>query len=136
MPEVLADYSLTVHAVGALALVMLIQVLVIDVLGIRAGHAPGHPVPPDPSNAHFRAVRALANTNESVAVFLAAVLFSVWIGAMPGLVNGCAVAWVAARIAHMLCYYAAVPLLRSVSFGIGLVALVILVGGAWWSALA
>lgn len=136
MAELLHLYGPAVSAVGVLGVLMLVQVLVVDVLGIRACHAPGHPVTPDPADPRFRAVRALANTNESVAIFLLLPGFAIATATRPWIVNRCAEIYVAARLGHMGCDYAGLSLLRSVSFVIGLVALVVLAFTAWFSFLS
>ncbi len=120
MPEI---YQPLVLAMGAMALLFLLQLLVLDVAGIRAKHPPGMPVPADHTVFLFRATRAHANTNESIAVFILLALFGMFSGANPAWLNGAAWVYVAARAAHMTLYYLDLRLWRSVSFGIGLVAL-------------
>jgi uncharacterized MAPEG superfamily protein len=72
----------------------------------------------------FRAHRAHANTNESVAVFLLLAVCGVLSGASPWWLNTLAWVYVLGRLAHMLCYYANVPRVRSVSFLVAFVALI------------
>src|SRR5438876_9648023 len=108
---------------GATGGVLLIQLLVLDVAGLKVRHRPGTPVEADHGNFLFRASRAHANTNESIAAFILLALFGVLSAAPAGWLNTLAWVYVLARIAHMLCYYANVQLLRSLSFGVGLVAL-------------
>ena len=50
--ELIETYSQTIYAQGTMALVMLIQVLISDILGIRAKHAPGSPVNSDHACMH------------------------------------------------------------------------------------
>jgi len=114
----------TVLAMGAIAGLLLVQILVVDVTAIRARHKPGAPVEPDHRNFLFRAVRAHANTNESLAAFILLALFGIFSSAAPAWINALSWVYVAARLAHMLCYYADLRLARSISFGIGLAALV------------
>lgn len=51
-------------------LTLFLQLVVVDVIGLKTKHVPGHPVAADHSNALFRASRALSNTNKSVAIFI------------------------------------------------------------------
>ena len=123
MPEFLLPYTGVIGAFGAAGVLILLQMLVADFAGIRSRHVPGTPVPPDHGLFLFRAVRAHANTNESVAAFVLLALFGIFSAANAQWLNGLAWTYVGARIAHMLSYYADQRLLRSVAFGIGLLAL-------------
>lgn len=116
-------YSMTVQALGLTGLLLLIQMLVVDFAGMGAGHKPGHPVSPDHSNFLFRAVRAQANSNESIAVFILLALFGMLAGATPAVLGWSALVYAAGRLGHMLCYYAGIGLARSVCFGIALLGL-------------
>jgi uncharacterized MAPEG superfamily protein len=124
--ELLLPYAGVVGAFGATGVLLLVQILVADFAGIRARHVPGTPVPADHGRFLFRAVRAHANTNESVAAFVLLALYGMFGGASAAWLNGLAWAYVGARAAHMLCYYADLRLLRSIAFGIGLAALLAL----------
>ena len=121
--EIVQAYSSVVAAMGALALLMLAQVLVVDVLGMRAKHVPGSQVPVDHGNPHFRAARTVANTNESIAVFIVAVLFCMFSGASASLTTYAAWTFVVARALFAVCYYSNLQLLRSTMFGVSLLAL-------------
>ena len=123
MQDWLVPYSPTIWALFATAALLLMQIVVVDVAGIRAKHAPGTPVPADPQLFLFRAVRAHANTNESVAVFILLAMFGVLAMVAPTPLNVLAWVYVVARAAHMAFYYSGIALLRSVSFGISLLAL-------------
>ena len=131
----LIGYDWTVLSFGLIGGLLLVQVLVSDVISIRAKHPPGAPVPMDHSSLLFRVHRAHANTNETLAGFVLLTLFALAAKANPEWLNGLAMTYIGARLAHMTCYYANLKLLRSVAFGISLVALVgILVAGllAWF----
>lgn len=117
-------YAPAILSLGVIAGLMLIQMLVVDVIGIRAKHVPGAPVPADHDNLLFRATRAHANTNESIAVFILLLLFCMISSASPAWVNGLAWTYLAGRAGHMLCYYANLKLARSMAFGVSLVALI------------
>ena len=123
MKEWLSPFVPTVLAMGAIAGLFLVQIAVVDFFGLRARHKPGTPVEPDHRNFLFRAVRAHANTNESLAAFILLALFGMFSSASPAWINALSWTYVAARLAHMLCYYADLRLARSLSFGIGLAAL-------------
>ncbi len=124
MQDWLVPYATTIWSMGTVGGLLLLQIVVLDVAGIRAGHRPGMPVEADPARFLFRASRAHANTNESIAAFMLLATFGILVGASPRWLNGLAAVYVAARVAHMLCYYAGVQLLRSAAFSVGFLALV------------
>jgi len=117
------SYAYTVAAVGCQAFLMLCQVLVADIMGIRAKHLPGSAVPVDHSDLLFRATRTVANTNESIAIFILVVLFCLLSGAPPDKTAYAAWTFVLARFLYALCYYFNIQLFRSVMFGISLLAM-------------
>lgn len=121
-------YELTVHAMGAMALLMLIQISIADFFGIRARHPPGTPVAPDHGNPLFRATRALANTNENIAVYLLLVLFCIFSGASATWTASAAWVYVGGRVAHSVCYYLDLKTPRSLAFGVSLLALFVMLG--------
>jgi len=123
MQELVAPYIPTVWALGMSGALLLVQLLVVDLAGLKARHRPGTPVDPDPGNFLFRATRAHANTNESIAAFVLLVLFALLSAASPLWVNALSWAYVAARAAHMLFYYAGLPLPRTIAFAASLIAL-------------
>jgi uncharacterized MAPEG superfamily protein len=124
MQEWLLPYAATVWAMGIMGGLILLQLIVFDVAGIQAKHVPGSAVEGGHERFLFRAARVHANTNESIAVFVLLALFGILHNAAPGWLNACAVVFVAARIAHMLCYYAGIGLLRSAAFVVAFLALV------------
>ena len=131
----LIEYDWTVLSFGLIGGLLLVQVLVSDVISIGAKHPPGAPVTADHSSLLFRVHRAHANTNETLAGFVVLTLFALVTRANPEWLNGLAMTYIGARVAHMTCYYANLKSLRSVAFGISLVALFgILVAGlmAWF----
>lgn len=133
MPESLVPWGSTFAAWVAVGGLAVLQALVADVAGIRAGHVPGMPVTVGHDAFLFRAVRAHANTNESLATFAVLSLAAVLAGAPAAWTNGLAWTFVGARVAHMLAYWADRRALRSASFAVSMVALVGLVvvaGGA------
>ena len=123
---ILEEYQLVIAALGAMASLMFIQILVGDVLGIRARHTPGTPVEADHDSLLFRAMRVVANTNESIAVFILAVIFCVSSGASPLFTAYAAWGYVFSRCVYSLCYYFDLRTLRSIVFGVSLISLVAL----------
>jgi uncharacterized MAPEG superfamily protein len=99
------------------------QLAVVDVIGIKTRHSPGHPIPANHNDFLFRASRAHSNTNESVAIFILFVAFSILSSANPEWLNISALVYLAGRIAHMLFYYSNLKLLRSISFAVSLLGL-------------
>ncbi|HYC00884.1 MAG TPA: MAPEG family protein [Candidatus Limnocylindrales bacterium] len=124
MHDWIAPYAATVWAMGMTGALILLQLVVLDVAGIRTGHVPGSTVTADHGNFLFRATRAHANINESIAAFILLALFGVLSGASPWWMNTLAWVYLVARVAHMLCYYAGAQIPRSISFGISMTALV------------
>ncbi|NJO12894.1 MAG: MAPEG family protein [Gammaproteobacteria bacterium] len=107
----------------AIAALFLVQLLVLDLTGIRAKHVPGTPIPADHNSFLFRATRAHANTNESIAAFILLTVIAVFASASSAWTNVSAWVYVAGRLGHMLCYYADLRAARSVAFAVSLLAL-------------
>ncbi len=119
----LIPYEPTVIALGVSALLLCMQLLVLDVAGIACRHAPGLPIKADHASFLFRASRAHANTNESIAAFIALAVVGILAAANASWLNALAWTYIAARSAHMLMYYLGLSLARSVAFAVGLIAL-------------
>lgn len=127
----LFDYSMTVLAVGSLGALLLLQLLVADVIGILKKHEPGTPVAPSHDDLLFRATRVVGNVNESIAIFIVAVLFATWRGVSPDQLAYASWSFVILRALYAGCYYFDIRLLRSVMFGLSIIALLaILILGA------
>lgn len=126
MHSALLPYTLTVYAMTATAVLLLVQTLVADVVAIRLRHTPGTPVPADHTNFLFRATRAYANTNETLGVFILLTILAIASTASPTLTNTFAWVYVAGRLGHMLFYYADLRIARSLAFGVSLIALFLL----------
>jgi uncharacterized MAPEG superfamily protein len=124
MQEWLVPYGTTIWAMGIMGGLILVQILVLDLAGMGSGHVPGAPVTADHGSFFFRATRAHANTNESIAAFVLLALFGILHNAAPGWLNLLAVVYVGARIAHMVCYYLGIGILRSTAFAVALFALI------------
>ena len=132
--EIAQTYSMTVLALGVLAVVMFCQLLLADVIGLRSGHMPGALAPADHDNLLFRATRTVANTNESIAIFILAILFCTMSGAPAAATAYAAWSFVIARILYAVCYYSNLKLLRSSVFGISLLAIaaLLVIGCSAW----
>lgn len=128
MIESIQPYAATLWATAAIAGLIIAQGLVADFVAIARKHVPGTPVDPDHNDFLFRAVRAQANTNETVAVFLALVLFCIMGGASALWTNVLAWVYIGCRAGHMLFYYTKVPMLRSTAFTFSLLALIGMLG--------
>lgn len=126
MSELLSTYQLTSYSWGALTLLMIIQILIADLIGIKSRHTPGSPVEANHDNLLFRATRTVANTNESIAVYVLAVLFCLFQGADPGYTAVLSWTYVAGRAVYAVCYYFNQQTMRSISFGFSLLVLIAL----------
>ena len=121
--EYLELYKTTVLIVGVVGFLMLIQLLVVDVVGMMAKHPPGHSIEANHDDLLFRVVRAQANTNESVAIYILLVLFGMLCGANSYWLAVFSALYAAGRLGHMICYYANIKMARSAAFGLALVGL-------------
>lgn len=131
MPDILNFYSLTIHAWGALALLLLVQLIIADVIGIRSRHVPGTAPDQNHGNPLFRASRVVANTNESLGLYIVLALFCIFNGADVTYTGYLSWAYVIGRAIYALCYYINQPTLRSVSFGITLLVLTAMLIVGW-----
>ena len=120
MLETLLPYHSTLLACVVLAVLILVQVLVADFVSIKLRHVPGMPVTEGHSSFHFRAVRAIGNTNETLGLFLLTVALAILFGARAQWVNLLVWVYVAARAGHMTFYYARVSWARSTAFTFGI----------------
>ncbi|NND69709.1 MAG: MAPEG family protein [Halioglobus sp.] len=114
------SYEMTVYAIGVLALLLLSQLLVADVVGILSRHTPGSTIGGGHSDVLFRVSRTVANTNESIAIFVLAVLFCILSGASPTYTAYGAWGFVLSRALYAVFYYSNLQILRSTVFGISL----------------
>jgi len=124
MTDLVAPYFTALAGYVVLAVLVLTQVLVADVAAMRAGHVPGTAVTGGHDNFFFRATRAHANTNESLATFLLLSVAAILLRANATLTNVFVAVFVASRAVHMLAYYADQRTLRSTAFVVGLVCLI------------
>jgi uncharacterized MAPEG superfamily protein len=131
--EFLLPYHTAGVALGAAGGLLVLQLLVADIAGIKAGHTPGMPIAADHNSFLFRATRALANMNESIAIFIIFAVVGMLSGADPVWLGRWALVYVAARSAYMLCYWFNIKTMRSVCFAAAFVGLlgmgVVMAGG-------
>lgn len=122
METLAATQTCALAAAVALAVLILLQFLVVDIAGMRSGKVPGMPVTGGHDRFEFRAARAHANTNENLGLFLLCFFAALLLGTDPRWTAFATWAFTAARAAHMSCYYADWRLARSVAFAFGLLA--------------
>lgn len=122
MPS-LASYQSTLIVMAAAALLLVVQLIVADLTAIKRRHKSGYPIPADSSQFLFRAARAHANTNESIAAFALLAITGILVAANPPWLNALAMLWLGARVVHMLAYYLNRKPLRSLAFAFSLLAL-------------
>jgi len=123
MDTLLQTYSSSIATLAVIAGTMLIQLLVADATGILRKHVPGTKVSDDHSDLLFRVSRTVANTNESIAIFVCALLFCILSGASPVFTAYAAWSYVSFRMAYAVAYYLDLKLLRSICFGLSALAL-------------
>ena len=115
-------YQTTLMACTALAVLIFLQVLIADYASIKSKHVPGMPVTDGHASFHFRAVRALGNTNETLGLFLLLTALAIFLSASAKWTGIMAWVYVAGRAGHMVFYYLRMGLARSTCFGISLAA--------------
>lgn len=131
--ENISAYHLTGLAMGLTGGLLFLQLLVADIAGMKGSRVPGAPIEPDHNNFLYRASRTMGNMNESVAIFIIFTLVGILSGADPVWLGRFALLYVGARALFTVCYWFNIKLLRSVCFGVSLIALlglgVIMAGG-------
>jgi uncharacterized MAPEG superfamily protein len=127
MSEIFIPYTSALHALVMLAVLFLVQLLVADVAGLTSKHTPGTPVVGGHDDFLFRAVRAHANTNESLAAFILAAFAAIALAVDPVWVGRLVWGFVIARALHMAAYYADLRNLRSGAFALGLGCMIALI---------
>ena len=121
--EFIEPYKITVLVLGLSGILFWMQLVIVDILGIKAKHTPGFAIAQDHRQLLFRANRTLANSNESVGILLLLVTFAILSNANPTWLNNAAVAYFIGRTSHMLFYYFNIKLMRSIAFAVSLIAL-------------
>ena len=126
--DILYTYQHAIYAMGGMSLLLLLQLLVADVVGIRSQHIPGAAVAANHDDLLFRASRTVANTNESIAIFILATVFCIFASASPHYTAYAAWGFVMARTVYAVFYYCNLKLLRSIIFGVSVLCLASLIG--------
>ncbi len=130
--EYFEAYKITILTVGAMGFISIIQLFIVDLVSLKEKHTPGFPVIPDHKSFLFRATRAQSNTNESIAIFILLVLFGMFSSANPEWLNNLSILYVIGRVGHMLFYYFAMALARTLAFSLSLLGLIgMLLCGVW-----
>ena len=131
--ENIAMFHTTGLAMGMAGGLLFLQLLVADMASIKGAHKPGAPIEANHDSFLFRSSRALANMNESIAIFILFTIVGILSGADPLWLGRFALFYVAARAAYMVCYWFNIKLARSVCFGLSALALlglgVVMTGG-------
>jgi len=124
--EYFNEYRTAILTIGSVGLLMFIQIVIADMVGIVKKHIPGYPIEHNHKQFLFRATRVYLNTNESVSIFILFVCFAILSSADPDTVNISALGYLGSRVAHMCCYYFNVQIARSAAFVVSLVSLMAL----------
>ena len=127
LEELINPYHSAISALGVLAILMLVQLIIADVLGISNRHVPGTPVEANHAYPLFRAGRVVGNTNESIAIFLCALLFCIFAKASPTYTAYATWGFVVLRGIYAVCYYSNQSTARSITFALSLLALLALI---------
>ena len=132
--DFIEPYTIAIQVVGLAGLTLFLQLIVVDIFGLKAKDILGQPISADHSDFHFRASKALSHTNESVSIFILFVGFAILSSANPDWLNMSAIVYLVVRVAHMFFYYVNLKLLRSLSFVVSLIGLmaVFVVGVLGW----
>ena len=121
--EIAQTYEYTIYAMISMALLMFFQVIVADVVGIRTKHTPGAAVQSDHNDLLFRVDRTVSNTNESIAIFILAIIICILSNAPANYTCYAAWAFVISRSVYTVFYYVNLKALRSVMFAVSMLSL-------------
>lgn len=125
MTEIVAHYHALLMVSAGVVGLMLIQLLTVDVAGLVTKHIPGTAVPQNHASFLFRANRAFANTNESIALYVLLLVLLIFTGSDPLLSGYAAMTFLGGRVLHSICYWFDLRIARSITF------VVILAGLLW-----
>jgi len=125
MTEIVAHYHALLMVSVCLVGLMFIQLLTVDVAGLVTKHIPGTAVPQNHASFLFRANRAFANTNESIALYVLLLVLLIFTGSDPLLSGYAAMTFLGGRVLHSICYWFDLRIARSITF------VVILAGLLW-----
>jgi len=126
MDTILQTYSSSIATLAAIASIMLVQLLIADTTSILRKQVPGTKVNDDHNDLLFRVTRTVANTNETIAIFVCVLLFCILSGASPTFTAYAAWSYISFRAAYAICYYTNLQTLRSICFGLSALSLLAL----------
>lgn len=125
MTEIVVHYNTLLISSAGLVGLMLVQLLTADVAGLVSKHIPGTAVPQNHASFLFRANRALANTNESIALYVLLLVLLIFTESDPILSGYAAMTFLGGRVLHSICYWFDLRIARSITF-------VVILGGLLW----
>lgn len=128
--ELMFPYRVALIAALVMGFLFFLQTVLGMAMRLRAGQEGGTPIEGGHDRLLYRVDRARANSFEVMGFFCVALLVAIALGAQPQMVNLGALVFLAARVLHMVTYYANLSRPRSVCFFVGNIGVVvILVGG-------
>ena len=132
--ELVLAYKPSILVLGLTGFTFFIQLLIADIVSIRQGHTPGTIVEQSHDNILVCASRVFAKSNETLGILVLFMSFAILSSANPFWINSFAVVYLIGRWGHMICYYANLKLLRSISFVISAIGLlgIFIVGTLGW----
>jgi uncharacterized MAPEG superfamily protein len=125
MEKWIQPYRLVLMLVTVLPAIFIIQTLVGVFFRLKENQIPGMPITTGHSSALFRVDRARGNFIEVLGPFILVIMLGILFKCSPTMLTVSAGLFVAARISHMLSYYAGWELPRVLSFVSGNIATVI-----------
>lgn len=126
MSTFVESHPATVFSLLGMATLVVVQVVIATAATRKAGQVPGMPVAVGHESFAFRAFRAHQNTLESLPPFVLAVAVGILAGVGPSLIGAASLGFLAARVTHAVAYYRGVAPVRTAAFGLGLLAIVVI----------
>jgi uncharacterized MAPEG superfamily protein len=119
-------YRATLTSLGLAGVLLVLQLIVAHLAAIRGKHKSGYPIAADSGSFIFRSARAHLNTIESISAFALIAIAGILLGANPSALNVLAPLWLLSRLSHMVCYYVNAAEMRSLSYVVSLVIILIM----------
>lgn len=126
MSTLVESHVATIFSLLGLAALVTVQVVIATAAARKAGQVPGMPLAVGHESFAFRAVRAHQNTLENLPPFALAVAVGIIAGVAPSLLGAASLGFLAARVTHAAAYYRGVAPVRTAAFGLGLLAIVVI----------
>ncbi|BCE03368.1 MAPEG family protein [Marinicellulosiphila megalodicopiae] len=117
------EYFLTFVALIVIAFIFLLNVFIFDATSIIKKQQPGFPIEPNHESFLFRSHRALSNLNETLSLFLILAFVGILMQVNSNWLGFSALVYSISRFLYVVCYLFNIKLMRSMCFGIGLLAL-------------